>query len=78
MHVALLVLKLFLALNHKSKKIIEINAITCAFYLREVSSHNSVIDELSKEHRNSVESLRTEKAILEVCCLGCDDYFMYV
>eukprot|EP00731_Ephydatia_muelleri_P024275 Em0016g546a len=32
---------------------------------QEVSSHNSVIDELNKEHKCTLESLRTEKALLE-------------
>ena len=37
-----------------------------SLYIREVSSNNLVIDELSKEHKITVESLKTEKAILEV------------
>ncbi len=38
---------------------------------REVSSHNSVLDDVCMKHKNEVQSLQTERAMVEVCECVC-------
>ena len=56
-----------LELTQKSERTIKNLEMKIANLEKEVATHHAGVDELNKEHRKEVETLSTDKAVLEVC-----------
>ena len=56
-----------LELTQKSERTITNLEIKIASLEKEVATHNAGVDELNREHNQQLETLRTDKAVLEVC-----------
>ena len=58
-----------LELTQKSERTITNLEMKIASLEKEVATHNAGVDELNREHNLQLETLRTDKAVLEVCCI---------
>lgn len=60
-----------LELTQKSERTINNLEMKIGSLEKEVATHNAGVDELNREHRKEVETLCTDKAVLEVCVSQC-------
>lgn len=58
-----------LELTQKSERTITNLGMKIGSLEKEVATHNAGVDELNREHNLQLETLRTDKAVLEVCSI---------
>ncbi len=58
-----------LELTQKSERTITNLEMKVGSLEKEVATHNAGVDELNREHNSQLETLRTDKAMLEVGCV---------